>query len=360
MQCSEFGTSKMPVREQLDAWKAWYGRVFDTSPLNTGEEGFSANARAWSLNGLTLNHVTAPGLSVVRTKTLIRREPVDHWAITLGRRSVTLLDSGGTTLAAPAGLPFVLSLGQTMKNERQADDRIQLYLSRDSFHGIAALLDSCCLTPLQPAGAAFLADYMQLMLRNLPSLPEEDALRLTDATRAMIAACLSPSVHRVGEAQPLINVTLMERVRRAIRRHLRSSALGPELICREAATSRSQLYRLFEGEGGIGHYIQKQRLLEAFAMLCDLSATTTVAAIAEMLCFADSSSFARAFRREFGASPKDVRDAARSGLPPFPAGVGLNEGAADTFTACLRGTLPSAGAVLDLHAGRSITSLPDR
>ena len=349
MQCSEFSTSDLPVRVQLEAWQAWYGRVFDSAPLHVGDDAFFARARAWTLNGFSLNHVTAPGLSVVRTKALVRREPVDHWAITLGQRSVTWLESGSATLAAPPDMPFVLSLGQTMKNEREADDRIQLYLSRDSFHGIAALLDACCLMPLQPAGATLLADYMRLLLRNLPSLEEQDALRLTDATSAMIAACLAPSAHRVGEARPVINVTLMERVRRTIRRHLRSSALGPELICREAATSRSQLYRLLEGEGGVGHYIQKQRLSAAFTMLCDLPATTTIAAIAETLCFADSSSFARAFRREFGVSPSDVRDAARGGLPPIPASATVAEAGMDSFVACLSGSSPLASAALDLR-----------
>ncbi|MFO1158578.1 MAG: AraC family transcriptional regulator [Reyranellaceae bacterium] len=350
MQCSEFGTSDLPGRDQLQAWKAWYGRVFDTSPLRAGDEAFSARAQAWTLSGFTINRVTAPGLSVVRTNTLIRREPVDHWAITLSNRSVTWLDSGTGTLAVPAGLPFVVSLGQPMKTEREADDRIQLYLSRDSFHAIGTLLDACCLVPLQPAGAALLADYMRLLLRNLPGLDEEDALRLTDATRAMIAACLAPSAHRVGEVQPLINVTLMERVRRAIRRHLHSSALGSELICREAATSRSQLYRLLESEGGVGHYIQKQRLSEAFAMLCDVPATKTIASIAELLCFADSSSFARAFRREFGLSPSEVRDAARNGLPRMPAGAGVNEAGIGSFAACLRGAPPPVSAALDLRA----------
>lgn len=348
MQSNEFGTSDLPARDQLQAWKAWYGRVFDTSPLHVDDEGFSARARAWTLNGFAVNIVEAPGLSVVRTNALIRREPVDHWAITLSKRNATWLDSGGATLAAPSGVPFVVSLGQPMKNEREADDRIQLYLSRDSFHGIGTLLDACCLTPLQPAGATLLADYMRLLVRNLPSLDTEDALRLTDATRAMIAACLAPSAHRVGEIQPLINVTLMERVRRAIRRHLHSSTLGSDLICREAATSRSQLYRLLESEGGVGHYIQKQRLSEAFAMLCDQSATRTIAAIAEMLCFADSSSFARAFRREFGVSPSDVRDAAQGGLLPIAASAGVNEAGMGTFASCLRGASPPANTILDL------------
>ncbi|MFO1080530.1 MAG: hypothetical protein U1E23_07890, partial [Reyranellaceae bacterium] len=267
MQCSEFGTRDLPAHIQLEAWQAWYGRVFETTPLHPGEPGFFAHARAWTLPGLTLNEVTAPGLSVVRTPTLIRREPVDHWAITLSKRSPTLLDTGDASFSAPAGLPFVLSLGQTMRNRREADERIQLYLSRDTFHGIATLLDNCRVRPLEAAGARLLADYLRLLLRNLPSLGDEEASRLVDATRAMVAACLAPSVQRLADAQPVINVTLMERVRQAVRRHLRSPALGPDLICREAATSRSQLYRLLEGEGGVGRYIQKLRLSEAFALL---------------------------------------------------------------------------------------------
>lgn len=41
-----------------------------------------------------------------------------------------------------------------------------------------------------------------------------------------------------------------------------------------------------------------------------------IGAIAESLCFADASSFSRAFRREFGMSPSDVRAATLSGLRP--------------------------------------------
>ena len=42
----------------------------------------------------------------------------------------------------------------------------------------------------------------------------------------------------------------------------------------------------------------------------------TIAAIAQMLCFADASSFSRAFRRAFGYRPSDVRDAAMAGVVP--------------------------------------------
>ena len=336
MRCDEFGTGNLPAHVQLEAWQSWYAHVFETSPLEPGDHGFKARNRAWNLGGLALNHVSAPGISVIRTKTLVRREPVDHWAITLSKLTVTHLNSQGRSLAAPAGLPFVLSLGQEMWNRREADERIQLYLSRDTFYGSSPLLDAACLTSLETPGGRLLADYMRLLLRNVPSLDGDDAPRLVDATRTMIAACLAPSGNRIAEARPAINVSLMERVRQTVRRHLRSSNLGPGLICRDAATSRSQLYRLLEGEGGVARYIQKLRLSEAFSLLCNGPQNLTIGAIAEALCFADSSAFARAFRREFGLSPSDVRVAAQTGLPPVPFARAANDLPTPAFVSCLR------------------------
>jgi AraC-like DNA-binding protein len=82
--------------------------------------------------------------------------------------------------------------------------------------------------------------------------------------------------------------------------------------------SRSNLYRLYEDTGGIARYIQHQRLLEAHAVLADPASTQTISVIAEDLCFADASSFSRAFKREFGYTPREARSAALSGLGVTP------------------------------------------
>ena len=46
----------------------------------------------------------------------------------------------------------------------------------------------------------FLADYMRLLERNLPTLAASDMDRLPGAVEAMIAACLAPSADRVGDS----------------------------------------------------------------------------------------------------------------------------------------------------------------
>src|SRR5260221_14741083 len=85
----------------------------------------------------------------------------------------------------------------------------------------------------------------------------------------MLAACVAPSAERAAAVRDQIKLTLIERVRRAVRRNLRSASLGPDKLCREAATSRSNFYRLLEREGGVAHYIQRPGLSESFSMLCD-------------------------------------------------------------------------------------------
>jgi AraC-like DNA-binding protein len=92
--------------------------------------------------------------------------------------------------------------------------------------------------------------------------------------------------------------------------------------------SRSNLYRLLGNTGGLTRFIQIQRLLEARTLLSDRSIDKPIAAIAEELCFADASSFSRAFRREFGHSPSEIRSDAWASLAqsrmPMPGAMPLN------------------------------------
>jgi AraC-like DNA-binding protein len=198
------------------------------------------------------------------------------------------------------------------------------------------LLDGARGTALNSPEGHLLADYMTLLGRNIPHLPASDGPKLARAIQAMLGACLAPSNDRLAEASNHVDLTMMERVRQVVARNLRSPSLSPEKLCREAATSRSQLYRLLEGEGGVAHYILRRRLSESFSLLGDSSSSLSIGKVAEMLCFADGSTFSRAFRREFGMSPSDVRaeavGKARPMLPPTKvAGPGPQ-----SFSECLR------------------------
>jgi AraC-like DNA-binding protein len=152
--------------------------------------------------------------------------------------------------------------------------------------------------------------------RCLPARMTADFPRLTNVVRAMVATAVARSAERVAVARWQINLGRMEQVRQVVCKHLRSPTLAPTTLCRLVGMSRSNLYRLFEDTGGVARYIQKQRLLEAHSVLSDPATIKPISAIAEDLCFADASSFTRAFKRAFGHSLSEVRSAALAGLAP--------------------------------------------
>ncbi|MBV8088276.1 MAG: helix-turn-helix domain-containing protein [Alphaproteobacteria bacterium] len=192
-------------------------------------------------------------------------------------------------------------------------DRVQFLMARDAFPDIRPLLDAVCGSVLDTPLGHLLGDYMIALEHRLPAVTEADFPRITKSVGAMVAAAVEPSEARVGVAQQQIDLGRKERVRQAVRRHLRTPTLGPKNLSRLVGMSRSNLYRLFEDTGGVARYIQRERLLESRVILSDPSTTRSISAIAEDLCFADASSFSRAFKREFGYAPSEARFATLSG-----------------------------------------------
>ena len=129
----------------------------------------------------------------------------------------------------------------------------------------------------------------------------------------IVVFCSIPAAKFVGSAEGItaakrqINAGRKDRVQNAVCKHLRSPILRPATLCRLVGMSRSNLYRLLDDAGGVARYIQTKRLLEARTLLSCPSDDKPISAIAEELCFADASSFTRAFKREFGRSPSEVR-----------------------------------------------------
>lgn len=329
-----FSTREYAPRHQLDAWIGWFDSVFDVA-IDEEHDGFEAESRVWSLDGFGISLVDAPSLRALRTKALVRRNPVDHWVITLGQNP-TKGQGGDVTLDIPARVPFVVSLGRELVSDRARDTRLQLYLPRDTFSELAPALDAMQGQALDTPLGKLLGDYIGLLQRSLPELAPEDLPRLTHAMRSMVLACLAPSADHAARAASLIDLSRREKVRRAVERHLHAASLGPDTLCREIGMSRTQLYRLLHDDGGVARYIQRRRLLQAYADLSNPANALSITEIAERLCFPDASSFSRAFKHEFGMTPRDVRAAWVTGQQLSPPS-GRDPGAPHmTLRECLR------------------------
>jgi len=331
-----FSTRALDAKDQKDAWAEWFQPVFDVVAPDISDPGFAAEYSVWSIGPLCLTNVSAPAARTVRTAEHIRRAPIDHWVISYCRNGSTAVSTNNSQLHARAGVPFLWSLGQVSDSRRTVSDRLQLYLPRDSFSDIGGSMDAAVGTMIDSGPGQMLADYMLLLERNLPNLSAEEAAHLPNAIRSMVAACLAPSADRLARALPQINVTNLEKIRQAVSRNLHSPSLGPRKLCQETAMSRSQIYRALEGEGGVASYIQRRRLSESFSRLCDTSCILPISEIAASLCFSDPSSFSRAFKREFGVAPTDVRASSHSERPPAKQRQKPDSQQSRTFSDCLR------------------------
>lgn len=315
MQPTAFSTAGIDRAKQLDAWRGWFDPVFEAEVADP-EQGFLASSETWNFSGFVLSRVRAPKLRAIRTPELIRRNPVDHWVLTIGKARTVGQAGPSQSMDIPAGIPFIASLGRTVVSAREADERLQLYLPRDTFPELAAILEKAEGHPVGGPLGAILADFVVLLSRSASSVTGPEMPHLSLAMRGLLGACIIPSLE--GEADPRtaapLTVIRMQRVTRLVDAHLHDPSLGPTMICQLAGMSRSQLYRLLEGEGGVGHFIQRRRLRRCCAELSNASGDRSVWAIAMRYGFHDPSSFSRAFKREFGTTPREFRDAARMGL----------------------------------------------
>jgi AraC-like DNA-binding protein len=314
MKQETFATHSLRPQDQFEAWREWHQPILDFLPGESTSYGFQAEVDVWKLGDLAMSRTSVPPVRVSRTKSKLKRDPIDHWVISYCVRGTHFTHTAGTAVEVPAKVPFLSSLGQEFLHERTHIDRVSLLMARDAFRDVAPLLDAACGSLLDTPLGHVLGDYMLALERHLPAMTEGDVPRLTSALGAMVAAAVAPSVERTSVAKPLIDVGRKERVRQAVRRHLRTPTLEPKTLARLVGVSRSNLYRLFEDTGGVARFIQRERLLEARAVLSDPKKAQSISSIAEDLCFADASSFTRAFKREFEHTPTEARDAALSGL----------------------------------------------
>jgi len=313
-----FATQQLPVRDQYEAWRAWKLPLLDVTPCHPLGEGFPAEARIWKVDdGLLLAQSAVPKSHMSRSRRLIRHMPADHWVVTRLLHGTISVETPTGTIEVKEGQSYVWSLGQVSWSKRSKSRRIDLLLSRDTFRDIAPLLDATTGSVLDTPLGRSLGDFLLTLQERLPLLPDVDAPYLTVAVGKLVAACVAPSAARAEAACVFTDVGRLERVRQAVRAHLQSPLLGPQMLCRHVGMSRSNLYRLLESEGGVTSYIQRHRLLEASVRLSDIRNTQSIFAIAQDLCFTDSSSFSRAFRAMFGVSPRDLRVAfAKQGTAP--------------------------------------------
>lgn len=314
----EFSTDELSQADQFDAWRQNFAPMLDLTPTGNTPELMVGRQVVWDLGCVAFTSISTEALHFASLPGHVRRHALDHWMMTL------ILDGDANTIAGqrsfeggagevqlhPLGLPFNGSVTDS--------HMLMLLIPRDFFQEQAGALSLAEFSTLGGGMGLLLADYIVGLAKRLPTLTIADLPGVAAATRAVILACISPSPDHLNEAKAPISIMLLERARQYINANLYNPNLDNDMLCRALGISRTRLYRLFEPSGGVMRYILHRRLVDAHSKLADPTETRRIFEIAEQRGFNDGAEFSRAFRREFGYSPREVRSRGMGAIPARP------------------------------------------
>jgi AraC-like DNA-binding protein len=159
------------------------------------------------------------------------------------------------------------------------------------------------------ASARLLVRYMNALALEMPQLEPAAGAAAANAALELLRAAVEPNIPSDRSAA---RAALRAEITRYVRTHLQDSSLGPAPIAHAYAMSVRALHALFEDvDESVAGLVRSERLARC---LEDLQRPNggSVTDIAFRWGFCDAAHFSRVFKREFSATPSDVRQAARA------------------------------------------------
>lgn len=299
---SFFTTDSLPERDRFDAWRA----LFSAHDLDADPLDFTGSIETTLVGSMALRVMNAAAQGPARSRSQIRRDAQDSFVLHLSQHAYSVETDYGTT-NVPAGTISFNDLSQPYRRSRVPEtDSLILILPRSSV--ISVLPDEDALHGLIMRGGAgrLLVDHLRSLVAHSHAITTVDAAHIAQATLHMVAACARPSFDAVARANAPLHAARLRVAKQFVRKHI-SKPLRIDEMAKELGTSRSQLYRLFEPEGGVARYLTSQRLAAVRSALEDPLERRTISEIGAAFGFESGAVLSHSFKKAYGQSPRDYR-----------------------------------------------------
>ena len=225
-------------------------------------------------------------------------------------KGVELVREGGRELALQAGDAVLWDGMQPTEVEIvQAFYKRTLLFPREQVIAVCPrLADISALPSMAGSGPArLLVRYMNALALELPRLEPAAGVAAANAALELLRAAIEPQLPTSRDAA---RAAIRTDVGRYVRTHLQEPDLGPASIARAYAMSVRALHALFEDvDASVAGLVRRERLGRCMEDL-ERANGGSVTDIAFRWGFCDAAHFSRVFKREFGATPSEVRQAA--------------------------------------------------
>ena len=305
--------------DALKQLRAATAGICDVIPLTAEDDFYFSSVTIMTGNALLVDSRVS-ALEYDRTPVHVARGGLDHYHVTLCLQGEMRFSSGRRELTLRPGDIGLIDMAQP--------NRTVLLGGGDHVHLMGLILQRAVLAPRlahpDSATASLLPashHHARLLASQFAALwqdPAAEAGSLSapiDSMAEIVAAAVGRAADAEGDVERAERHLYRAMIKRHIAANLESDALTAADLCRRFQIPRASLYRLFEADGGLARYVQEQRLNRALIwLIAPASQGKRLIDIALDLQFSSDSTFVRAFRRQFGLTPGEIRQLSEAWL----------------------------------------------
>jgi AraC-like DNA-binding protein len=301
-------------RDAFTPWREFLAPTVDASRVDERLKPFVGRIGMVRLEEALLLDVQASAHELEANWGHVRRLEVEHLAINVMRKGELRGDYNGASLNTRPGDVFIVEDSRPSRRTYTDFRVLGLYVSRDRAAKILPDARGNGLRIAASSGAGvLLSQHISLLEKSLNSLTAEESRAAIEAALIIASGAVQARLPILEpEHRAAIARTKKHLISQYIDQNIDDPDLSPDLLCAVFGVSRSNLYRMFEVDGGVYRFIFDRRLDRTFELLRrGAPAAARISALALDHGFKSEAHFSRAFRLRFGLSPSDLRAVGR-------------------------------------------------
>jgi AraC-like DNA-binding protein len=312
-----FSTADLPENMRVATWREHYGRTVlraDIAPAD--DASFDAAVVSRTLPGLQLVSGRFTAARIIRTREMIA-DGNDDLSLLVNQTGNVTVHARGREVTLRENDAVLISSGEAVVFDRRSfGESIAIRIPQSMLSAVVVDIDDAIMhhIPRDTAALKLLTSYSNTLLGGDLAV-ETPALRRHVATHVLDLVALT-----LGATRETADVARSRGIRAArlraakiyIIENINRHDISIGSVTAHLGVTPRYLQRLFESDGTtFSAFVLGRRLACAHRMLSDPhSMQRQVSAIAYDAGFGDLSYFNRCFRRLYGATPMDVREAA--------------------------------------------------
>ena len=310
-----WSTNSVPKRESFAFWNDAVCDAFLRVRTERAERvEFSGSIVSAPAGELMVNHVRSERHLVRRGRQAVSRDTDDWFFVNLHQDGNCVLTQDGRDQQVKAGDLCLFDSTRPFDLDFTKDMALTSFLvPRGALLARAVNAPEAVVREIPRHGAgALLYQFSAGLAAAASTLSPAQAAQAGTIFIDLLALAIGATSSTRENARPTMRQVLFTSICADIRARLNNPALDLTTVAKRVCIAPRTLQTWFQERGtSFTSYVLEQRLLLAQQQLGLPAANATITEIAYAVGFSDLSHFSRCFRRRFGMTPSDWRDAAR-------------------------------------------------